>query len=194
MARTATLAAAAVVVATLAGPAAAPAAAGARAAATPAAAGPAPVVLRGVPGGFDQVLAVVPVTPAGRSIAGTSGGVHGDLVVAKGAVTAPARVVITSARLAAIPPSRIEVPAAQARLKPVYGLGLLFERGGSLVGLHGLATVTFRSPRLGRADYVAVYYTAHHSFVPAHRHWARCGPGSCLVKLPASTAVVVLGP
>ena len=157
-------------------------------------AAPVPVVLRGVPGGFDQVVAVVPITPAGRSIAGTSGGVRGDLVVAKGAVAAPAQVVITSARLAAIPPSRVEVPGAQAHLKPVYGLGLLFERGRSLVRLRGLATVTFRSPRLGRADYVAVYYTAHRAFVPAHRHWARCGPGSCVVKVPASTAVVVLGP
>lgn len=162
----------------------------AAAAATP----PAPLLPAGITGGFSQVVAAVPVTVAGRSIAGTSGGVRGDLVVPKGAVPGASEVLVTAADLAAVPRSALSVPAAQAHLRPLYGLGLLLQRGAHRVRLRRLATVTFTSPRFSRADYVVVYYAARHAFVPAHRHWARCGASQCLVRLRAGTEILILGP
>lgn len=159
-----------------------------------AASAPIPLLPRGLPGGFARVLAAVPVGPAGRSITGTSSGVRGDLVVPKGAVTAPSEVLVTGATLQTIPKGRLEVPTKQKGLHPIYGVGFLFQRGKSEVHLGRLATVTLSSPRFSRADYVTVYYAAQHAFVPAHRHWARCGSKACVVRLPAGTEIVILGP
>lgn len=159
-----------------------------------AASAPTPRLPKGLPGGFSRVLAAVPVGPAGRSIVGTSSGVRGDLVVPRGAVTAPIEVLVTGATLRAIPKGRLEVPTKQQGLHPIYGVGFLFQQGKSEVHLARLATVTLSSPRFSRADYVTVYYAAQHAFVPAHRHWARCGRKSCVVHLPAGTEIVILGP
>lgn len=176
--------------------AAVPAAAAAAAAAAPSApASPDPILPAGaVPGGFAHVVATVPVTAKGRVIAGRSNGVAGKLVVAPGSLASGTDVLITTPHLAKIPHAKLRVPAKQAALRPIYGLGVLFQQAGHRAVNKKLVTLTFSSKRFTRQDYVVIYYAAQHAFVPAPKRHARCTPGVCVVKFTAGTEVLVLGP
>lgn len=147
-----------------------------------------------VPGGFRNVVAIVPTTKKGRVIAGSSGGVAGRLVVPPGSVPGETDVLITTGATKAIPASALAVPAKQRHLRPVYGIGVLFQRGSHRVRNRKLVRLSLQSKQFSKADYVVIYYARRHAFVPAPKNHARCTAGACLVKFRWGTLVAVLGP
>ena len=159
------------------------------------AAGPPTLVLPPkVPGGFTTVVAVVRATKKGQVIAGSSGGVAGRLVVPPGSLPGRTDVLVTAGAVHGIPASALAVPAKQRHLRPVYAVGILFQRGTHRVRNKKLVTLGLRSKRFTRADYVVIYYARRHAFVPAPKNHARCTAGECLVKFRWGTLVAVLGP
>jgi hypothetical protein len=116
------------------------------------------------------------------------------LAIPPGAAPRGEQVVVTRARVAAIDSRDFRrVPARFQSARTIFACGVVLDRGGTSVVDRRYLVLRIASRRFRRAsDYVVVYSTKQHAFVPAPRGHARVVDGNAVVRLRAGTQVAVI--
>lgn len=148
----------------------------------------------GVPGGFRGVITAITVPKSGRMIHGTVDHAFIRLIIPAGAAPFGEQVVVTKAVLSSITTREYRrLPKNVMHDKAIYALGVLFQKNQRAIGDNKFATIEVSGKQFSRFDYVVVYSSFAHGFVPAPKGHARVTNGHVVVRFQVGTEFAVLG-
>ena len=132
---------------------------------------PVPVLPPGIPGGFAGVLTAFTVSNIGKVIQTTTmekgARVSLRLVIPLGAAPYGEEVVVVKPTLSLIAPSDYRrVPKSVRKDRVIFALGVLFQKNQRAIADEKRVTLDLSCGLFSRADYVVVYSSAAHGFVP----------------------------
>lgn len=147
----------------------------------------------GVPGGFRGVITAITVSKTGRMIHGTVDHAFLRLIIPAGAAPFGEQVVITKATLSSITTREYRrLPKNVMHDRAIYALGVLFQKNRRAIGDNKFATIELSGKQFSRFDYVVVYSSFAHGFVPAPKGHARVVNGHVLIRFRVGTEFAVL--
>jgi hypothetical protein len=132
---------------------------------------PVPILPPGISGGFAGVLIAFTVSNVGKVIQTTTteNGSHVSLRLVIPVGTAPSgeEVVVVKPTLSLITPSDYRrVPKSVRKDRVLFALGVLFQKNQHAIADEKSVTLDLSCELFSRADYVVVYSSAAHGFVP----------------------------